>query len=164
MKLTAEQIEDFNTNGFIIARNALTDNDLQPVIDELDEFIDKRAKVLHAEGKIQDLHENEPFETRYGQIFSECKEIDKGLDIMHQRGKAMFEFLHNPNLLDVAESLVGPEVTCSPIQHIRAKPPAIFEKKEGPGFHNVPIFLNHQKDSLTAHYSNRSKLGNISQP
>lgn len=138
MKLTAEQIKSFETDGYLIARNALTDKDLQPVIDELNEFIDQRANILHAEGKITNLHQNEPFETRYGLIFNECKEIDKGLDIMHQRGKAMFEFLHNPNLLDTAESLVGPEISCSPIQHIRAKPPAIFETKEGPGFHNVP--------------------------
>ena len=111
MKLTADQIEAFNTDGYIIARNALTDEDLQPVIDELSEFIDQRAKELQTEGKIENLYENEPFETRYGLLFQQCPEINKGMDIMHQCGKSMFEFLHNSNLLDVAESLVGPEVS-----------------------------------------------------
>ncbi|MDA0710933.1 MAG: phytanoyl-CoA dioxygenase family protein, partial [bacterium] len=112
--------------------------DLQPVIDELSAFIDRRATELKTQGKLADLYPNEPFEKRYGFLFDQCKEISKGLDIMQIRGRAMFEFLHNPNLLDVASSLVGPEVTCNPIQHIRSKPPSAYEKNEGPGFHNVP--------------------------
>ena len=138
MKLTEEQITTFWQNGFLIARGALTDADLQPVIDELSAFIDRRARELQKEGKVEDLHEDAPFEKRYGLIFKQCKEIGNGIDIMQMRGQAMFGFLHNDNLLDVAESLVGPEVTCNPIQHVRAKPPVVYEKNEGPGFHNVP--------------------------
>lgn len=138
MKLTEEQIETFRTDGFLIAEGALRDADLQPVIDELSAFIDKRARALKAEGKIEDLHEDAPFETRYGLLFKQCQEIGQGMDIMRLRGRAMFEFLHNENLLDVVESVLGPEITCNPIQHIRAKPPAAHEKREGPGFHNVP--------------------------
>jgi len=108
------------------------------VIDELSAFIDRRAKELKDEGKIDNLHAGEPFETRYGLLFKQCQEIGKGIDIMQMRGRAMFEFLHNDNLLDVAESIVGPEVTCNPIQHVRAKPPAVYEGHENAGFHNVP--------------------------
>jgi len=43
---------------------------------------------------------------------------------MHLRSKAAFDFLRNDNLLDIVEGLVGPEITCSPIQHIRAKLPS----------------------------------------
>ena len=43
---------------------------------------------------------------------------------MYLRGRASFEFLRNDRLLDMVESLVGPEITCSPIQHTRAKLPA----------------------------------------
>ena len=138
MKLTAEQTEAFDTYGYIIAQGVLTAEDLQPVIDELSDFIDQRARDLKAEGKIENLYEDEPFETRYGLLFEQCPEMNRGLDIMYLRGKSTFEFLHNDNLLDVTESLLGPELTCNPIQHVRAKPPAMYEKKEGPGFHNVP--------------------------
>jgi len=155
MKLATEQIEAFNNDGFIIARNALADKDLQPVIDELSAFIDQRAKDLQAEGKINDLHENEPFETRYGLLFKQCPEMNKGMDIMHLRGKSMFEFLHNSNLLDVAESLVGPEITCNPIHHVRAKPPVAYEQKESPGFHNVPW---HQDAGVTMPEADNSKI------
>ncbi len=138
MGLTAEQVAAFDRDGFLIARGVLTDADLQPVRDELSAFIDRRARELKAEGKNVDLHTNAPFETRYGLLFKQCSEIGKGIDIMQMRGQAMFEFLHNKHLLNVAVSLLGPEVTCNPIQHVRAKPPAVYEGHENPGFHNVP--------------------------
>ena len=43
---------------------------------------------------------------------------------MHFRGLACFEFLANKNLLDLIEGLVGPEISCSPIQHVRPKLPS----------------------------------------
>ena len=48
LKLTQQQIEEFNTSGFLIARGALQDADLQPVIDELSTWIDQRARQLHS--------------------------------------------------------------------------------------------------------------------
>ena len=92
MKLTTEQIEEFQTCGVLIAKNALTNEDLQPVIDEISEFIDRRAHELKAEGTIEDLCEDEPFETRYGRLFAQSREIGNGLDIMNYRGKAVFDF------------------------------------------------------------------------
>ena len=138
MKLTADQIEAFNINGFIIAPGALTDKDLQPVINELSDFIDQRARALQAEGKIENLYENASFETRYGLLFDQCPEMNRGMDIFHLRGKAMFAFLHNPKLLDIVESLLGSELTCNPIQHVRAKPPVIYEKKKVQAFTTSP--------------------------
>ena len=137
MSLSPDQVEEFRRTGFTIARQVLTAADLQPVIDELCDFIDRRARELKAEGKIDDIHADAPFETRYGLIFKQSREINSGMDIMQLRGRAMFEFLRNKNLLDMIESLVGPEITCNPIQHVRAKPPASFEEG-GSGFHNVP--------------------------
>ena len=138
MTLTTEQIAEFNTRGVTIAREALTHDDLQPVIDELSAWIDERARTLHEEGEIADLHEDAPFATRYGLLFKQCPEIGRGMDIMHYRGRAMFAFLRNENLLDLLESLLGPELICNPIQHLRAKPPQAYENREGPSFHNAP--------------------------
>ena len=138
MQLTPTQIDEFNTRGVLIACDALTHDDQQPLIDELCEWIDARAKALHAEGKLSELHEDAPFTTRYGLLFKQCSEIGQGMDIMHYRGRAIFEFLRNDNLLDLLESLLGPEITCNPIQHLRSKPPQAYENREGPSFHNVP--------------------------
>ena len=138
MALSQEQIEEFNTNGVVIAKDILGEDDVQPLIDELCAWVDARARGLHAEGEISVLHEDAPFETRYGLLFGQSKRMGEGLDIMHNRGRAMFEFLHNQNLLDAVESLTGPEIECNPIQHLRAKPPELFDPHSGPSFHVVP--------------------------
>ena len=138
MPLSREQIETFNRDGVLIAKGVLTADSLQPVIDELCEWIDERARRLCTEGIISDLHEDAPFERRYGLVFGQSQKVGEGLDIMHFRGRAMFEFLHNPSLLDAVASLTGPEISCNPIQHLRAKPPQMFERRSGPSFHVVP--------------------------
>ena len=138
MHLTSDQINEYNTHGVLIAPQILTDTDLQPVIDEISACIDQTAHQLHATGKIANLFENAPFETRYCLLLDQCPEIGNGLDIMHHRGRATFDFLLNQNLLDAVESLVGPEITCSPIQHLRAKPPTQHGHRNGPSFHVVP--------------------------
>lgn len=138
MKLTAEQIEQFNTKGVLIVKSAVEESELDPVISELEAWVDRRACELYSERKIQSLHADASFDTRFGLLFKQCKEIGDGLDISASRGKAMFEFLHNTNLLDTVESLVGPEITCNPIQHARTKPPTAYEGRTGPSFHVVP--------------------------
>jgi hypothetical protein len=39
-------------------------------------------------------------------------------------GPAVFDLVTCPQILDVLQSLIGPEITSNPIQHIRIKPPA----------------------------------------
>lgn len=138
MALSPEQIEAFHRDGVLIARNVLQEEELQPLIDETGAWVERRARALHAEGEIADLHEGAPFATRYGLLFGQSERMGEGLDIMHALGRAMFEFLHSPGLLDAVESLTGPEITCNPIQHLRAKPPERFDPHTGPSFHVVP--------------------------
>ena len=123
MKLTAEQIEQFNEQGYVVVEGALEDSDLDPVIEEYEAHIEVRAQELHAAGAISELYEGEPFERRLAQICREDNSIYPELDIMHLRGRAAFDFLRNDHLMDAVEGLVGPEIICSPIQHIRAKLP-----------------------------------------
>lgn len=124
MKLSQAQIDQFNTEGYLVLRKALHDSDLDPVIQEYEAHIDRRAHELYAAGKISNLHADAPFERRLALICRENTEIYPELDVYILRGKAAFAFLRNDNLLDLVESLVGPEITCSPIQHIRPKLPS----------------------------------------
>ena len=123
MQLTPEQVSQFAEDGYLLLRGALTDADLDPIIAEYEEYIGRRAEELLAAGHISALYADEPFDRRLVSICREDDAIYRELDIMHLRGRASFEFLRNDRLLDMVESLVGPEVTCSPIQHTRAKLP-----------------------------------------
>ncbi len=128
---------DFERDGVVVVPQVLDDADLLPVIDEISAWVDKRARALAQRGLITELHEDKPFETRYGYLFGQSPKMQNGLDLMYSRGKAMFRFLHNEALLDVVQQILGPDISCNPIQHLRAKPPVRFEGHEDPGFHNV---------------------------
>lgn len=154
-RLTLEQIIAFQTNGFVIVEDVLTDVDLQPVIDEINVLVDERAKRLYAEGKITELHENEPFERRYAMLHAQCKEIGNQMDIMEYRGKAMFQFLKNGNLLDVVECLLGSDISCNPIQHLRHKVPTAPGQANTSYDGNVPW---HQDVAVTSTDSDHSDI------
>ena len=143
MKLTDEQIAAFHEDGVVVVENVVTRDDMAPVIAEYEAWIDAKARELQAEGKISDLHEGESFVRRFASLYSQETEIGRGMDVMEMRGPATFEFFRNDNLLDAVECLVGPEITCNPIQHIRAKPPSAGS---GAGFYNVPW---HQDSGVT---------------
>jgi ectoine hydroxylase-related dioxygenase (phytanoyl-CoA dioxygenase family) len=137
MALTQEQVARFREEGVLVAEGILTESDLASLIQAYADWIDRRARALHAEGKIANLHEGEPFDRRYALLYAQSPDIAKGMDLMEARLPEAFAFMRNDNLLNAVESITGPEITCSPIQHIRAKPPAALSG-EGAGFYNVP--------------------------
>ena len=154
MLLSKEQVYAFREEGVLVAEGVLTDADISPLIQEYSDWIDRRARVLQAEGKITDLCEQEPFERRAACLVTQSPEITRNMDIMFARGPAVFAFLHNERLLDAVEALIGPEITCNPIQHIRAKPPAAVSG-EGAGFYNVPW---HQDAGVTWEEADNSDI------
>lgn len=128
----------FEAHGVAILPQVLGDEDLAPVIQDLENWIDRKAEKLFAAGDIADLYEKEPFLTRYARLYAQSPKIGRGLDIMFLRSEGIFQFLNNKKLLDAIAPLVGSEITCNPIQHIRAKPPTRLEGHDRPSFHNVP--------------------------
>ena len=94
MRLTQEQCETYRSEGVLIVKNALTDEDLQPVIDEISGWISERALALKQEGKIEDLYEDEPFDRRFGKLLAQSGEMVSGLDIMHYSERAV---VHDPS-------------------------------------------------------------------
>ena len=49
MKLSDDQIGRYEQDGWLLAKGVLSDEDTQPVIDELSAWIDERANALHAD-------------------------------------------------------------------------------------------------------------------
>ena len=123
MALTQDQFQHFVDEGYVLVEGALSGDDLDPVIAGIEAFVDERARSLYEEGRITGLHEGEPFERQLALITRENTSIYDDIDIMHMRAEAVFRFLGNDRLLNLVQSLVGPEITCSPIQHLRAKLP-----------------------------------------
>ncbi len=154
MALSPEEIREFRAEGVLVVENIVPFGDLEPVIQETSDWVERRARELLGEEKIKDLCTDEPFERRLACLYAQSSEITRGMDIMEARGSEMFAFLRNDRLLDAVASLIGPEITCSPIQHIRAKPPASLSD-DGPGFFNVPW---HQDAGVTWEEADGSEI------
>lgn len=138
MNWSAIQQTQFEQDGVVLLKQVLTHHDLAPVICDIESWVDGKARRLHAKGEIQDLCNEHGFETRYARLFAQSKSISRGLDLMYMLQPNVFNFLRNPTLLDWLEPLIGSEISCNPIQHLRAKPPSALEGSQAPSFHNVP--------------------------
>jgi hypothetical protein len=124
MKLSQAQSDHFDREGYVVAQGALSDADLDPVIGAYKEYIDGCARQLYHQGRLSQLYDAEPFGRRLARISEEDLEIYRQIDLMDCRLQGAFDFLCNEALMDLVESLIGPEILCSPIQHVRAKLPA----------------------------------------
>ena len=129
VQLSHDQIEQFRSEGYLVVEGALGDDDLQPVIDDYEALIDRLATRWHEEGKVSQLCADEPFERRLASLCADSEELYSAeagtFDIMNARSSGAFHFLRNERLVDLMEGILGPEIICSPIQHVRAKLPTL---------------------------------------
>eukprot|EP01116_Phalansterium_solitarium_P017667 TRINITY_DN4408_c0_g1_i1.p1 TRINITY_DN4408_c0_g1~~TRINITY_DN4408_c0_g1_i1.p1 ORF type:complete len:339 (-),score=89.76 TRINITY_DN4408_c0_g1_i1:83-1099(-) len=121
--LSESQLEQFNTEGFVVVNDFFSAEELQPVIDAITVLVGELADDLFAAGKIKDKCENEGFYTR----LSKLEEQFKGAAVLlHKKGKLPLELAtlwSNPRLLDVIEQLIGPEIAGHPVWNLRTKTP-----------------------------------------
>ena len=135
--LTDEQRSSFETNGFLAIDRLLEDVDLRPLEQEYEQLLDQVARQLHAAGKIPSTYAGLAFGERFSSVLEQYADLHKLFNIslplingpvearsyhVHT-GPMVFALLHNRKLLDVVESLIGPEIYSSPVQQMRMKPP-----------------------------------------
>ena len=147
MHLAAHQLSDFERDGYGVARGLLSpSDDLQPVIDEYSQVLDRVAHRMHSAGEISSAYADLPFPERTLAITREAGLLDpQPFDISlptHSKltaetefhfGPAVLALLTNERLLDGVESIIGPEITSNPVQHVRIKPPERLLRKTAPG-------------------------------
>jgi phytanoyl-CoA hydroxylase len=145
--ISESQKRFFREEGYLVVDKVLEDSDLQDVIRELEEEIDIRARKLVADGDLSQLYENETFKTRLAKISSETPKLAVSIwnGILH--GPAIFEFITNSKLLDVAEAFCGPELIASSVYRLRPKIPN-FGYGEVPWHQDSGYFEPYCDDSL----------------
>ncbi len=150
MNLTSQHLDFFKEEGYVIVEGGLTDDDLEPLIQDHNVIVDQIARDLHERGKIANLYENDPFDRRLARLADECDEVDGCPDIGVTRPRDTFEFLRNQNLVDLIEGFIGPEITCNAVSHIRPKMPAtdvifhqdaVFTTQEAQGILQVTVWV-----------------------
>ena len=136
--LTAEQLERFDEDGYLVVENVFAEEDLAVIEEEYRRILDRVADDLVTRGRIPPL-QGTSFSDRYIEAMQHiddmyaiyqhldiCLPMVEELDDTHtmNAGSAVFHLLTNPRLLDIVESVIGPEIFSNPVQHTRIKPPA----------------------------------------
>jgi phytanoyl-CoA hydroxylase len=127
-RLSAKQVQQFHDEGFLIVRDLLPQEALRPLIEELERKVDDSIREAVKMGTLDaaDTFEDTSFATRLGLVSAASSD---GAWLWHQvNGKqnktaGMFTLRTWPSLLDVAESLIGPEILAHPQTVLRAKLP-----------------------------------------
>ena len=164
MKLTQVQIDQFFEQGYLIVENVLAEDELNQIREEYSQILDRESPRLVAQGTLSQTHEGLPFEERYTAILNEIDDmyafyqyLDISLPLTEQipadtemnAGPAVFHnLLRNDKILDIAESLLGPELYSNPVQHTRIKPPLSALPKNVALDSNVAKTFWHQDEGV----------------
>jgi len=141
--LNQAQREFFNQQGYLVVENLIDVVEyLDPLLDEYAERLDHLAEDLHAAGKLASTYDDLPFGRRLTRIYAETGQVfaqyfDFSLPFRGitpetpcHFGPAVFRMLTNRAILDVAESIIGPEILSNPVQHVRLKPPEKYVPRD----------------------------------
>ncbi len=129
------QVEAFERDGFLVIEDVFERPVLEAVRAEYASLLDDLYNGWLAEGRLPqspdglDFFEKLKIAYQAGCDWFQPFDISLPGDRIHADtpmhfGPAVFDFVTDPRLLDIVESLIGPEITSNPIQHVRIKPPA----------------------------------------
>lgn len=128
--LTHDQVKSFYDKGYLVVPNVLPDTLLARIRAEYASLL----QDLIVDWGLDDVA-NESFERKliaaYEAGFDWFQPMDISLpgdriqvDTPMHFGPAVFDMVCAPEILEIVECLIGPEIDSNPIQHIRIKPPA----------------------------------------
>jgi phytanoyl-CoA hydroxylase len=123
--LSRDQVERYDSEGFLVIPGLLSDADMEPVRAALTEKVGMIAGELLADGLISDPLIAEPFPTRLARLFDGLGEehfLRYGRS-WRDRIAGYYTLMSNPKILDVVESLIGPEIFSNPVYNVRPKVP-----------------------------------------
>jgi ectoine hydroxylase-related dioxygenase (phytanoyl-CoA dioxygenase family) len=132
--LTQTQIAQFNRDGYLVIEDVIDPTTRHAVMAEYADLMDHLYAGWHAQGLVPastpDMGFWDKLDVAYRAGFDWYQPLDISLphdNITEETpmhfGPAVFNMATHPRILDIVESLIGPELTSNPIQHVRIKPP-----------------------------------------
>ena len=132
--LSAAEVAHFEETGVLVVPDVLPAGVMEAVRSEYADLLDAMYARWHAEGRVpapEGLDFWQKLLVSYEAGCAWFQPMDISLpggviaaDTPFHIGPAIFDMLTCDRLLDVVESLIGPEITSNPIQHVRLKPPS----------------------------------------
>ncbi len=166
--LTDQQKEFFDSEGYLVIENVLDEETvLGPVRAEYSALLDRLYDGWAAEGRVPapaGASFQDKLLTAYRAGCDWFQPMDISLpgdkvtpDTPFHFGPAIFDLLTSPALLDIAEDLIGPEITSNPIQHVRLKSPA-GDLREGENRAHITLTDWHQDRGVTHAEADRTSM------
>lgn len=133
--LTEDQVLQFKTDGYLVVPDVIPPDILKAVKDEYAALLDGLYDMWFSQGLVETPPEKLNFWNKLLTAYQAGCDYFQPMDISlpgdrilantpFHIGPAVFDMLTAGPLLDIVESLIGPELTSNPIQHVRLKPPA----------------------------------------
>ncbi len=125
--LTDEQLQQYETEGYVILRQLLDSQDLAPCREAMSHKVSQIADALFREGLISDKLADRPFESRLAELFAGLsdREFLKFGRSWRDRFPGYYVLMSNPKILDAVESLIGGEIFSNPVYNVRPKVPHV---------------------------------------
>jgi phytanoyl-CoA hydroxylase len=158
-------LERFEREGFVVLEAVFDpERDLDPVVREYGEVLDRITAEWVAEGRIRSTYADLPFAERFAHVLNDTGaagyrpfdislggklDLETPLYRLIHLGPAIFHLITHPRLVGAVEQIVGPEVLSNPIQHVRIKPPeALIKFDPGKRFTMVSATEWHQDQGV----------------
>ena len=121
--LTTEQIARFHDEGFLVVEEVFEPAILAALEEGITQVIQDAAGQLFADRKLTSTYADEPFDRRLSRITAENKAVISQITDGALAIPAFFELIRYRPLLNIAESLCGPELIASSVYRLRPKLP-----------------------------------------
>ncbi|MEP5730531.1 MAG: phytanoyl-CoA dioxygenase family protein [Sulfitobacter sp.] len=133
--MTASQITEFETTGYLVVPDVIPADILNRVQNEYTNLLNDLYDGWFAAGAVPTAPEGLGFWDKLLSAYKSGVDYFQPMDISlpgdhimpdtpFHMGPAVFDMMTAPPLLDIVEQLIGPELISNPIQHVRIKPPA----------------------------------------
>ncbi|MBM3263173.1 MAG: phytanoyl-CoA dioxygenase family protein [candidate division Zixibacteria bacterium] len=124
--LTDTQKRFYLEEGYLSVERLFDPARLDPLIEDLNAVVDEWTHTYRAQGRLRDVWTDEPFERRLHAIYramdGQCAELLTAVG-GKRKTDAMFSVLTLSEILDLVESVIGPEILVHPQFNSRAKLP-----------------------------------------
>ncbi|TLS48245.1 phytanoyl-CoA dioxygenase family protein [Paenibacillus antri] len=125
--LSKEQVEFYNTEGYLVIEQLLTEEEMGPVREAMTRKVSMIADELLRDGLIEDALEHRPFRYRLAELFRglSAEQFLKYGRSWRDRLPGYYDLMSNPKILDAVESLIGGEIFANPVYNVRPKIPRV---------------------------------------
>ena len=127
--LTFEKQKQFREDGFLMHKQILSLSDLQPMISELSDQVEEgvQSAILAGLLSVDQTYSDASFSTRLAHVYQACSDPswiwNNHFRYQKPRSAGMFSVRTACPLLDMIESIIGPEIFAHPQFNFRAKLP-----------------------------------------